>query len=89
MWASLEAPKQRWLPSASFSKGDLRDEKNFKHEGETYLQASKIPPAKGNVSDVGHPQWHGVMIRRKDASAVCCAVRTAQSASRARSAEVK
>lgn len=68
MWASLEAFKNNEEPERKLAKGDsVAIEKNFKHEGETYLQSveGKILPAKGTYQMSSTSQWHGVMIDEK------------------------
>lgn len=68
MWASLEAFKNNEEPERKLAKGDsVAIEKNFKHEGETYLQSveGKILPSKGTYQMSATSQWHGVMIDDK------------------------
>jgi lipoprotein-anchoring transpeptidase ErfK/SrfK len=68
MWASLAAFKDGEEPERKLAKGDsVAIEKNFKHEGETYLQSveGKILPAKGTYTMPATSQWHGVLIDDK------------------------
>jgi lipoprotein-anchoring transpeptidase ErfK/SrfK len=68
MWTSLDAFKNNEEPERKLAKGDsVAIEKNFKHEGETYLQSveGKILPAKGTYQMPATSQWHGVLIDDK------------------------
>jgi len=68
MWTNLEAFKNNEEPERKLAKGDsVAIEKNFKHEGETYLQSveGKILPAKGTYQMSATSQWHGVLIDDK------------------------
>ncbi len=68
MWATLDAFKNNEEPERKLAKGDsVAIEKNFKHEGDTYLQSveGKILPAKGTYQMPATSQWHGVLIDDK------------------------
>jgi len=68
MWTSLEAFKNNEEPERKLAKGDsVAIEKNFKVDGETYLQSveGKILPAKGTYQMPATSQWHGVLLDDK------------------------